>query len=191
MLLCSGQRLRSCLKIRLSGIHATISVNFLFVLIGIIDLSFSETVVVAAAGAFVQTIWQSKTKPQLAKIGFNVSALILASAGAYEAHRLVLQRPTDKEVLLALTIGASLYFVANTVLVAGVLSAVEGKPLGGIWRQCHLWAFPYYMVGGVLAAIMLVLERSMGWQVSLTLCPLMYLIYQWYRSFADVSSVRA
>ena len=132
-----------------------------------------------------------RTKPQLAKIGFNVSALILASAGAYEAHRLVLQRPTDKEVLLALTIGASLYFVANTVLVAGVLSAVEGKPLGGIWRQCHLWAFPYYMVGGVLAAIMLVLERSMGWQVSLTLCPLMYLIYQWYRSFADVSSVRA
>ena len=60
--------LSSALKIRLPGIHGTISVNFLFVLIGIIDLSFSEKVMLAAAGGFVQTIWQSKTKPQLAKI---------------------------------------------------------------------------------------------------------------------------
>ena len=39
--------LSSALKIRLPGIHGTISVNFLFVLIGIIDLSFSETVMLA------------------------------------------------------------------------------------------------------------------------------------------------
>jgi hypothetical protein len=59
-----------------------------------------------------------------------------------------------------------------------VVVAVEGKPLHSVWRQCYLWSFPYYMVGGVLAAIMLVLERS-------------YLIYQWYRSFAEVTAARA
>ncbi len=47
----------SVLKVHLPGIKATMSANFLFILVGILDLSFSETLLMGCLGGLVQTLW--------------------------------------------------------------------------------------------------------------------------------------
>jgi len=75
--------------------------------------------------------------------------------------------------------------IANTLLISAVVSLVESKPLSSTWRQCHLWSFPYYLVGAAVAGLVLSLDHSAGWQVSLLPLPLLYLVYRWYRVFVS------
>ncbi|PYT29238.1 MAG: hypothetical protein DMG58_16625, partial [Acidobacteria bacterium] len=48
---------------------------------------------------------------------------------------------------------------------------------------CYLWSFPYYLVGSVIAGLVTVSSRAVGWQASLLVLPLMYLVYLFYRFY--------
>src|SRR4051794_10320911 len=61
--------LSSGLKIHLPGIKGTLSVNFLFILLATIELSWSETVATSVLSFVLQYIWRGKSKPQLIKVG--------------------------------------------------------------------------------------------------------------------------
>ena len=47
----------STMKIRLPGLKTTISINFVFILMGIALFSFGETVLIGLGGALVQSLW--------------------------------------------------------------------------------------------------------------------------------------
>src|SRR4051812_18524295 len=53
----------SAMKVALPGVTGTLSVLFLFMLIGILDLSLPETLLVGAAAVFVQSYWRPKKTP--------------------------------------------------------------------------------------------------------------------------------
>ena len=50
----------SGLKVNLPGIKGTMSVNFLFILIGVSQMSLGETMVLGCAGTLVQCVWKAK-----------------------------------------------------------------------------------------------------------------------------------
>ena len=52
--------LASFLKIKLPGINGTMSVNFLFILLGVLEMSFAETLVIGFAAFLVQSYWKSR-----------------------------------------------------------------------------------------------------------------------------------
>src|ERR1700756_2028732 len=64
--------LASTMKVRLPGIEGTMSVHFLFVLLGILELSLPETLVIGCAAAAVQSLWKLKRRHELVKVVFNV-----------------------------------------------------------------------------------------------------------------------
>ena len=49
--------LSSGLKIQLPGIDGTMSVNFLFILLGVLELSLPETLIVGCTATLVQCLW--------------------------------------------------------------------------------------------------------------------------------------
>src|SRR6266550_4764955 len=173
----------SPLKVRLPGITGTISVNFLFILIGIADFTLAETITMGCAAILVQCVWRARQRPRLVQVMFNVAALALSIAAAYQVSHfvLVLARVDSVPVLLALA--ACLYFVSNTLLISGVLCLLDKKPLTTIWQQCYLWSFPYYLVGSVIAGLVTVSSRAVGWEASLLVLPVMYLVYLFYRFY--------
>jgi hypothetical protein len=172
--------LGSALKIRLPGLTGTMSVNFFFILISIAVFTFSETVLLTALACVVQCTCRTTRRPKLVQVAFNVATLVISSALAYRAaHYLTGGSESHLGVMLALA--AFLYFTANTFLVSGVLFLVERKPLMGVWQQCYLWTFPYYLVGASIAALVVFTSRSVGWAMSLLVLPLMYLVYLFYR----------
>src|SRR5215472_9841122 len=55
----------SLFKVRLPGIQATMSANFLFILVGILDLSYPETLLMGCLGGLVQSLCQAKPRPHV------------------------------------------------------------------------------------------------------------------------------
>lgn len=177
--------LASTLKVRLPGITGTISVNFLFILIGIANFTESESLTLGGAAILIQCLWRTRCRPRSVQVAFNVAALTISIAAAYQVSHftMALARADSLSALLALA--ASVYFVSNTLLISGVLCLIEGKPLKQIWEQCFLWTFPYYLIGSAIAGLVTVSSRAIGWEGALLVLPLMYLVYTFYRLYVD------
>src|SRR5271163_3237395 len=56
--------LTSGLKIRLPMVLATLSVNFLFILVGIVQFSLPEAIVLGVSGIVVQCLWRPRSRPK-------------------------------------------------------------------------------------------------------------------------------
>jgi hypothetical protein len=54
--------------------------------------------------------------------------------------------PGQGGLLIALAPAATIFFVLNTGMVSLVLALLSDATLVAIWKQCHLWAFPYYLL---------------------------------------------
>jgi len=175
----------SALKVRLPGLTGTISLTFLFVLIGLADFSLPETVVIASGGALVQSLWKARRRPKAVQLLFNMSALATSVALAYTVSRFLLKGMAIHYLPLLLAVGATIHFFTNTLLVSGVLSLVEQKPLAEVWQRCYLWTFPYYVVGAAIAGLISVSSRAVGWQIPLLILPATYFVYLFYRQCVE------
>src|SRR5437016_3387021 len=80
-----------------------------------------------------------------------------------------------------LVVAVCVYLLLNTGMISLVLSLVDGKSFTDVWRQCYLWSFPYYLVGAVIAGGIVFSNQIVGWQPSLLMLPMMYMVYSYYR----------
>jgi len=175
--------LASRLKVNLPGIAGTLSVNFLFILIGILELSFSETLILGAISMLAQCLYPER--PKAIQVTFNVCAGSVSTALAYAVYHhpvpnhLIGNRP----VLLA--VAATVYFIANAGSIATVISLTERRPLTRILVDCYFWSFPYYLVGAGVAGTIALLNWTFHWEPSLLLVPAVSLICRSYRLYLE------
>ncbi len=172
----------STLKVSLPGFTGTMSVIFLFILIGIRELGFAETVLMSCLGVFVQCYWNAKTKPKPVQVLFNVASMATAVAGSSYVYHFGFDA-LKYNLPLVLVATASTFFLMNTVPVACVISLTEHKPVRKIWSECYFWSFPYYLVGAAVAGLVSFVSRSAGWLASLFVLPVIYLIHRSYRLY--------
>src|ERR1700689_3419389 len=174
--------LASSLKIKLPGINGTMSVNFLFILLGVLELSFGETLMIGFAAVLVQSYWTS-SNPKSIHVVFNMSQLPVGTAAAYVVYQVVTNRGLHRNDPLALLLVAITYFAFNTFAMAIIIRLTEGKPVLKVWSECYFWSFPYYLVGAAIAGLGSFLNRHIGWQSSLLVLPPVYLMYRSYRLY--------
>lgn len=171
----------SRLKVNLPGISGTMSVNFLFLLLGVLELSFSEAMALGCAAVVVQCF--DRNRPVPLQVVFNTCSTALAIALTFFAYRYPFAHRVVRNPSTMLFLAASVYFVANTLPVAAVISLTERKSLRKIWADCYFWSFPYYLVGAGVAGMMSWLHGFTDWQTSLLTLPVVYLIYRSYRLY--------
>jgi diguanylate cyclase (GGDEF)-like protein/putative nucleotidyltransferase with HDIG domain len=173
--------LASRLKVNLPGITGTMSANFLFILLGVLELSFAETLALGCAAILTQCLYRDR--PTFVQVLFNVCATSCAIGGSFVVyhHHFFQVQANNRAILLVAT--AVTYFVANTIPVAGVIALTEHKSLRRIWSDCYFWSFPYYLVGAGVAGLLSWLNRAVDWQTSLLVLPAVYLIYRSYRLY--------
>ena len=171
----------SGLKVSLPGITGTISVNFLFILFGVVEFTASETMLMACVITASQCIWHAKRRPQLIQVLFNVAAVALATTVGYHTFHLTrLQQSHHVDAAVMLLVASMVFFATNTFPVAIIIALTEGKSIRKVWSECYFWSFPYYMVGAVIAGVMSIANRYYSWQTSLVVLPVAYLIYRSY-----------
>jgi diguanylate cyclase (GGDEF)-like protein/putative nucleotidyltransferase with HDIG domain len=173
------------LKVRLPGITATMSVNFLFVLLGTVELGFSETLLIGCGATLLQCFWRTKHRPTLAQILFNVSSMAIAVAASYSAFVWMQREPFPDNVPVLLMVSAAVLFLVNTLSVSVVVALTEGKSIRQIWSECYFWSFPYYLGGAAIAWLASHVNKSLGWQTTVAILPVVYWVYRSYRAYLD------
>jgi len=174
--------LASSLRIKLPGVNGTMSVNFLFILLGVMELSFAETLVIGFAAVLVQCYWRPAHGPRLIHVIFNLSQLPVGAAISYGAYVAISQR-IPHLLGLTLLLVAMTYFAFNTMAMAVIIRLTENKPILKVWSECYSWSLPYYLVGAALVGLVNFLNRHIGWQSSLLVLPPVYLMYRSYRLY--------
>jgi diguanylate cyclase (GGDEF)-like protein/putative nucleotidyltransferase with HDIG domain len=175
--------LASGLKVQLPGIDGTMSVNFLFILLGVLELSLPETLLIGCTASLVQSVWQTRKRLDPIKVLFNVAGMMAnASALTYLTYHWLSGRfGSNKPILLM--VAALVFFFANTLPISVVIAMTEGKSSRKVWSECYFWSFPYYLVGAAAVGLVGIVNRSAGWETSLLVLPLIYWVYRSYRLY--------
>jgi diguanylate cyclase (GGDEF)-like protein/putative nucleotidyltransferase with HDIG domain len=177
--------LTSGLKIRLPMVFATLSVNFLFVLIGIVQFSLPEAILLGVAGTIVQCLWRPRSRPKAIRIAFTTCSVAMAVMAAYTVFHGPLNPMLGELHPVLLGLAACAYFFVNTVLVAGVIALTERKSIYRTWYQTYFWILPYHLVVASVAWLIVVLTRQDSWHAALVLFPIVYFVYRSYRIYLE------
>lgn len=174
----------STFKVSLPKITGTMSVNFLFILIGVADFSFSETLVIGCMATFVQCLWKPESPPRPIQVLFSIMSMAVAIGASYSFHSSSLVASTlSLHPAIRLGLTSCIFFLTNTAQVAMVIALVEKKSVWKLWQECYFWSFPYYLMGAAIAGALTSISRQVGWQSSLFALPVIYIIYRSYRTY--------
>ena len=175
----------SAWKVALPGVKGTMSVNFLFVLVGTAQLSAGETLLMSVVAVIAQYFYKIKAKgsDRLVQASFNVSSVAIAVRVATLTFDVVTPAFPVLEFPFRLALTAIAYFLFNTVPVSIIIALTEHKSLVTTWRTCFFWSFPYYLVGAAISGLLWAVKEAAGWQTAVLVVPLVYVIYRSYGNY--------
>src|SRR3954447_25230599 len=128
--------LASGLKVTLPGINGSMSVSFFFIILGVMELSLPETVIIGCGATLIQSFWRVSKSPKLVQVAFNLANMVTAITAADYVYRHI-AIAFFHNVPLMLVAAACTYFVLNTMPVAIVISLTENKPFRKLWSECY------------------------------------------------------
>lgn len=173
----------SGMKVSFPGVFSTISVNFVFIMLSLMELTPPQTLVIAVASAAAQTVWHAKFRVKLIQFFFNTTCVGLAALAATWVYQEPWFSTFAAGELVRLTMAGMAYFVANYVPLAIIIALTEGQSLQIVIRRFCDWTFSYYLVGVSLAEMVHQASVRLGWSFTLALLPPLYLIYRSVRLY--------
>jgi diguanylate cyclase (GGDEF)-like protein/putative nucleotidyltransferase with HDIG domain len=171
----------SALKVHLPGITGTMSVNYVFVLLAMMELNYSQTLFLSCIGIVIQTGWRATNRTKFVHALFNWSSMANAATGGYLVYQAAGAAGAFQPLGIAAT--ASVFFLVNTISVAGVVSLSEGRNVFRTWHTCYFWSFPYYLVGAAAATLVSECNKRFGWQMFVLVLPVIYFFFRSYRLY--------
>jgi len=169
----------SGLKFNLPGFKGTMSVSFLFILIGVSEMTLGETILIGCLSTLAQCLYKSKQPVKAVRVLFSVANMALAVTGCF-AFCGIVRAPNTATLLLA---GSLVFFFLNTAPIAVAIALTEHKGLAQTWRECYFWSFPFYVVGASVAWVLSLISREFHWHGSLLLLPILLFIHRSYRVY--------
>lgn len=163
-----------------SGSGGAMPVNILFVLIGIMELTLPETLLIGCVTTAIQCIQVLRGPSRNFLTYFNVANIATATwiSSFVYTHPSLHNDYADVPVRLAAA--ASVFYVFNTFPVAAVMSLTEHKSLRRIWRERYIWSLNFYVVGTAAAGMFSFINRYITWGYSMLALFFFYLIYKVY-----------
>ncbi len=170
--------LTSGLKVpRLSG-SGSMSLNYTFVFLSIVQLSPMQAFLIAALSTALQCRLHKRTFIAVVQILFNISNSVCSTAAAYGCYHVLMTH--GMALAPSLTLAASAYFLCNTLPVAFAIGWSSQEDPVKIWRAEFTWFLPFYLVGAALAAIADLALVRFGWGTAALLVPVVYTVYRSY-----------
>ena len=170
----------SNLKVSLPGITGTLSVNYLFSLAAVVELTLAQTVAIGCSSGVAQLFLSARKRPRWVQILFAMAGQIVCGAVTYEVYH---SSWLPEVVAFRLFAASAIYFLSNTCTVCAIISLTEGKQFVALWRSTFFWTAPHYLVGGALAGLFHLWNGYAGWQTAVLVFPIAYLLYHSYRLY--------
>src|SRR3989454_6276348 len=182
--------LASALKVSLPLVSSgsTMSVSYAVDFAAVLLLGADATMLVAAASAWSQCTFRTKSHAAAYRTLFSMASLVLTVKAAGLVYVWLGGRPPSEPFSL-LTIpkplvgAATAYFVCNTALIATAIGLSTRQSIPRVWNENFLWSAPSYFVGAGAAAVAAsVIDRGGYWMASLAAAPL-YLTDRTYKVY--------
>jgi hypothetical protein len=132
----------SGMRLKVPGVSGTLSLTFLFVLFGVVELNWPETVFMGALLTLVQCYWKQAERPSRTKVILNVAAMALAvdvTERVYNGSWLM-AHTSDPSIRLA--VAACALFLMTTAPAAILTAMVEDREVLPYWRDNFFWSLP-------------------------------------------------
>jgi putative nucleotidyltransferase with HDIG domain len=171
--------LASNLKVALPGITGTMSVNFVFVLIAVMDLNLPQVLAIGYAGAAGQVLIRAKSRAPV-RLVFNLASTAISVSCCYFVYHSSWLREVNGSVPVLLFFSAAALFLVNTLSVSGVIALAERKNLWEVWNEGFLWTGSHHLVGAGVAAVFHMGNRYLGWEAAVLTLPVVYFVYRSY-----------
>jgi hypothetical protein len=141
-------------------------------------------VTIAVAVAIAQCLRKPRHKPKLVQVFFSVSTLVISVMIAAYAGRWLPNRLAPGNTVPLLACSAPIYFGANTILLSGILSLTETKPIFHVWNKLYLWTFPHYLLSAALGGLFGYASRGANRAIPFLLMPGAWLVFSYGRAVA-------
>ena len=175
--------LASRLKVALPGVTGTLSVNFIFILVAVMEFGRGPTLVIGSTATLAQCLWRLRHRPPLVQLAFNFANALVCTSSCYAVFHSSWLRAIDDGIPVMLFWSTLVYFVANTAVVSGIIALTEGKKLYTVWQSNFFWTAPQYLLGAGIAALVHVLNQYVGWQHAVLVWPGIYVTYRSYHLY--------
>jgi hypothetical protein len=186
LLLLVAAALSSRFKVKLPGMTSSMSGSLPVILLAVTQLGLFASLLVAVTAAVAQSYsGGNKTRP--IQFVFNACTLLNAAGLAYLAYHSQFFAAHASTHMLSLVLAASIYFLANTAPVAGIIGLTENANPFALWHKVFLWSFPNYVIGAGLTAIVSTFSTISGLTAMTTLMAVLFAVYQSYKMYVDRS----
>ncbi len=186
LLLLAAAALSSRFKVKLPGMTSSMSGSLPVILLAVMQMGLFSSMLVAVTAAVAQSYsGGNKTKP--IQFVFNACTLLNAAGLAYLAYHSQFFAAHASTHALSLVLAASIYFLANTAPVAGIIGLTENANPFALWHKVFLWSFPNYVIGAGLTAIVSTFSTLSGLTVMTTMLAVLFAVYQSYKMYVDRS----
>jgi diguanylate cyclase (GGDEF)-like protein/putative nucleotidyltransferase with HDIG domain len=175
--------LTSSFKVWLPGIVSTLSMNYVFIIAGLMDLQIAGAILVGIGGVLGQMFYKSRKAPRLDQLLFNMAAISISVTAAgyfYDFHPLA---SVDPFGIFSVVSASIIYFAINTLMVSGIIALTSGQKTMTVWRESYLWTSPQYLVGGLIATFLHHMLLRIGWIGTVSTVPVIYLVYRSYNIY--------
>jgi diguanylate cyclase (GGDEF)-like protein/putative nucleotidyltransferase with HDIG domain len=170
----------SGLKIKLPGVVGTLSMNYLFIIVGLLELQLESAILLGVASVLAQVMIRPVANPTWEQVVFSAMSIPVPIACANYVLHLGALQALDPTCSLALVSASMVYFGVNTSMVAGIVGLTTKQSPVAVWRENFIWTSPQYLVGGALAGVLHLIDRFVPWQGLLLSGPPLYLVYRSY-----------
>lgn len=171
----------SRVKIRLPVARGILPAGFAIVFLAILELSLTGALLLGVVSVVSQSFFPKRSRNY--QVVFSVASTCTCISVVYWIHYLLIHKFAFVGTPILFTISATIFFVLNTFPVAAAIGLIEAKPILPGWKTNYWWSAPLYLVGASLAGLVHYTSIAHGWQASLLLLPLIWLVYNSYSSY--------
>ena len=173
----------SALRLQTPQVVGTMTANFVFILLGILELSLSEALLLGCGSTAAQLLIHRRAARLPVTPAFHIANAAIAVTLAYRACHAPWMAATPERSLLSLLLAATVLYAMNTFPVAVVVALLQKQNLAFVLRECNFRLFPHYLGGALLAGVFHYFTQSFGTQSPLLLVPVAFLAYSSFKAY--------
>lgn len=174
----------SGLKVRRPGREDEVSMNFIFVLLALLDLNLEETFSIASLAVLILAVAKQRTTRE------NLAATLttlLATGASVLASQIVYHLPALSSAAVETTVrfaaAATAAFLGYHLPLVALAALTRKATLKDLWQALYLWTLPYQALTGGLIGLYSTTRTRLGWQSLTLIVPFGFLFYQAYRNY--------
>jgi diguanylate cyclase (GGDEF)-like protein/putative nucleotidyltransferase with HDIG domain len=172
-------------RVRVPGVAGPLPLSFLFVLVGLVELTPSETILLACGVALVQCYWNQSQRPPITLAVFQVAVTIVAAGAAERDYHTAWFEFSNIDTSYRLAAAALALFLLMTAPIAKLTAMAKRQRFAAGWLGTSFWSLPHYMAGAGVGLAVSNAARYIGWPTVLLTGPVVYLIYRSYRLYLN------